>query len=156
MTTIWSRMCYNYIRRQVIMVLSPCCLPTSTFHPLHKRFLQFPLKQIWFILGQKLFFTFMHRAWNTWPRSQLCELHINRSGLTLSQCHLCPPSNSQLWPLSYMGILQLPPGNAPEISKPFIDLLFCVQLGQNHKSDLLHYFTLPFGWKYLTDLLDNV
>lgn len=116
MTTIWWSMCYNYTRRQVIMVLSPCCLPRSTFHPLHNRFLQFPLKQIWCILGQKLFYTFMHRAWNTRLRSQLCDLDINRMGLTLPCHHLCLPSNSQLWPLFHMGILQLPPGNAIEIS----------------------------------------
>lgn len=142
MTAIWWYMCYNYIRRQDIMVLSPCCccLPRSMFHPLHRRFFAVSLETglIW---GQKLFFTYLHRAWNTSLRPQL-GLWPKQSRLTLPQSHPCLPSNSQLWPLFYMGIPQLPTGNAKEISKPFIDLLFCLYLGQKHTWDLLRYFAI--------------
>lgn len=101
-------------------------------------------------MGQKLFFTFMHRARNIKLRPQL-GLWPTQSGLTLPESHLCLPSNSQLWPLFYMGIPQLPPGNATEISKPFIYRLFCVYLGQNHTYEICFVILQYYFWIEIFD-----
>lgn len=146
MTTIWWCMCCNYIRRQGIMVLPPCCccLPRSTFHPLHKTFLQFPLKQIWCILGQKLF---LHL--NAQSLEHKAEIP-NRLVTYALKKWTNTPTMSSLLTLQFSALTTFLHGNSPAATrkcqgnlKPIhLSTVLSLPKTEPHIWDLLYYFAI--------------